>query len=209
MSQFIGELADYVKRKQIDIEIISSSSQVDLEAPKYGLQPISLSSRSDPDVVFDSADEVDEQFNLLKGGGAALLREKVLHHAGRKTVILIEEDKMVSKLGTKHPLPIEVLPFALPVVKRDIENKLGYKSDVRMSSGKVGPLITDNGNCILDIQTGPIEDPVHLDRTLGEIPGVLGTGLFHGLKGVLIIGGEKSAQTMRVDADSTIESGGR
>lgn len=194
MSQFISELANHIKTSRLSISVISSSSQMDLEGAKYGLNLVAYSGAQNLDVTFDSADEVDENLNLLKGGGAALFREKILHYASRQTIILIEDDKIVKKLGTRHPLPVEVLPFAMPLVKREVEKGFGFESAVRMSSGKVGPLVTDNSNYLLDIHTGPIEDPYSLESSLRRIPGVIETGLFLDLKGVLIIAGEKSVQ---------------
>jgi ribose 5-phosphate isomerase A len=200
MSQFIAELADRIRELRLNISVISSSSQVDLEAEKYRLNLITPSGGQGLDVVFDSADEVDENLNLLKGGGAALFREKILHYASRQTIILVEDDKVVKRLGTRHPLPVEVLPFALPFVKEEVKRGLGFESAVRMSSGKVGPLVTDNGNYILDIQTGAIQDPYSLENNLRRIPGVIETGLFLDLKGLLIIAGETSVQKMEAKA---------
>lgn len=200
ISQFIAELANRIRTRRLNISVISSSSQIDFEGEKCGLNLITPSGGQDLDVVFDSADEVDENLNLLKGGGAALFREKILHYASRQTIILVEDDKIVKRLGTRHPLPVEVLPFAMPFVKKQVKRGLGFESAVRMSSGKVGPLVTDNGNYLLDIDTGAIQDPYLLENGLRRIPGVIETGLFLDLKGVLIIAGEKSVQKLEAKA---------
>lgn len=136
-------------------------------------------------VDFDGADEVDPQGNLIKGYGGALVREKIVAAAAEKLVILVGGEKIVSRLGQRGNIPVEVIPLGLTPCRLAIQ-KLGLEPQLRETSGK--PLITDNGNYILDCGTGPIDDPWSLELALRAIPGVVGTGLFLGMKPTVIIG---------------------
>jgi ribose 5-phosphate isomerase A len=133
------------------------------------------------DVTIDGADQIDPKLNLIKGMGAALAREKIVASASKQNVIVADESKRVKVLGEGgHPVPVEVLPFAIAVVKRRIE-AVGGKAVLREGKGKVGPVITDNGNAVLDAVFGEIRNVAELEVKLKMIPGVVETGLFVGL----------------------------
>jgi len=132
---------------------------------------------------------------LIKGMGGALMREKIVASAAKKLVIVVDETKLVEKLGMNHPVPVEVLPFALSVVMAKVR-KLGGKPVLREGKDKVGPVVTDNGNFILDVEFGVIDDPGDLDVRLKLIPGVLETGLFVGVADVVYVGGRSGVQRL-------------
>jgi ribose 5-phosphate isomerase A len=142
-------------------------------------------------VTIDGADQVDANLDLIKGMGAALAREKVVASASKLNIIVADETKRVKVLGESgHPVPVEVLPFAVSKVKERVVG-FGGKPVLREGKGKLGPVITDNGNMILDVVFGEIGDPTVLGIKLKMIPGVVETGLFVGLADVVFFGPEK------------------
>jgi len=139
----------------------------------------------DIDVNVDGADEVSAKLDLIKGGGAAHTREKVVNYASRRNVIIVDATKMSTKLGERWPVPIEVLPFANRTTRAHLE-RLGVPV-LRVRDGH--PVKTDAGNLIFDLKAGPIADPGALDRALRGIPGVVETGLFVGRADVVLVAG--------------------
>jgi len=148
------------------------------------------------DLTVDGADQIDSGLNVIKGGGAALLREKIVASASKRYIIIADERKVSGRLGDGCSLPVEVLPFSRAVTMRRIGD-LGASPVVRVGSGKMGPVITDNGNFIIDADFGAMNDPVKLDRDLRGIPGVLETGLFLGYADIAYIGTEDSVREIR------------
>lgn len=157
-------------------------------ATRLGIPLVTLDDAFPIDVTVDGADEVDPHLNLLKGWGGALVRERIVAAASRRLVILVgplnAREKLVPALGTRGSLPVEILPFAHGLCRHRIQ-ELGLNPGIRQKAGR--PLVTDNGNWILDCQTGPIADPANLDLRLREIPGVAGTGLFLGMAHTVLI----------------------
>ncbi|UQZ81369.1 Ribose-5-phosphate isomerase A [Paenibacillus konkukensis] len=137
------------------------------------------------DMTIDGADEVDACFNLIKGGGGALLREKILAANSRKLVIIVDETKQVGRLG-KFPLPVEIIPFAAQLTLRQLR-KLGCDPEIRTAAGGQN-FITDNGNLIADCRFGAISDPKETSLALNRIPGVVENGLFCAMTDTLIVG---------------------
>jgi ribose 5-phosphate isomerase A len=156
-------------------------------AGSVGVPLVSLEQGMPIDVTVDGADEVSPSLDLIKGYGRALVREKVVAAASRKLVILVGREKDVPKLGTRGRLPVEVVPFALPLCRRRLA-ELGLRPELWEEGGK--PALTDNGSYILDCGTGPIESPAALEARLREVPGVVGTGLFVGMADVVLVGDE-------------------
>jgi ribose 5-phosphate isomerase A len=156
-------------------------------AASLGLSLTTLERNPELDADFDGADEVDPQGNLIKGYGGALVREKIVATASRRLVILVGSEKLVPRLGTRGQLPVEVIPFALATCQRAIRG-LGLEPVLRQSQGK--PVLTDNGNHILDCTTGLIDHPEQLELALRAIPGLVGTGLFLGMKPTILVGRE-------------------
>jgi len=144
---------------------------------------------SEIDVYIDGADEIDSRGNMIKGGGGALLGEKILASTSNFNIIIVDETKVVNKLGSK-PLPIEVVPWALSSVLNKIK-KLGFEISIRKpKEGKMGPVISDLGGIILDIKIGvrEPEELVMIERMLKSIPGVVEVGLFLNMADVAIVG---------------------
>lgn len=146
-----------------------------------------IDTNADPDIYIDSADEVDVKLNMIKGGGGALLREKILSQRSTYNVFIVDHSKLSEKVGSKSPVPIEVVPNALNNVLTELR-KLGFKLRLRMSKTKMGPIITDNNNYIVDVYTPPIDNPEDLDLKLKRITGVVETGLFYNVVDILIVG---------------------
>ena len=145
------------------------------------------------DVAVDGADEVNPDLDLVKGFGGALVREKIVAAAARRFIVLVGEEKLVKVLGGRGRLPVEVVPFAVPFVTRRL-TELGYPPVLRPKDGK--PWVTDNGNLILDATVTTIPDPAKLDRTLLDIPGVVGTGLFVGMAHLVMVWQDGRARTL-------------
>lgn len=137
------------------------------------------------DVDIDGADEVDPQGNLIKGYGGALVREKIVAAASRRLVILVGEEKLVTRLGSHGILPVEVVPFALAACTRRLA-KIGFTPEPRGHDGQL--FITDNGNYILDCRIQPLAVPEETELAIRDIPGVVGTGLFLGMGPTVLIG---------------------
>jgi ribose 5-phosphate isomerase A len=150
-----------------------------------GIPLTTLDEHPEIDITIDGADEVDPKLRLIKGGGGALTREKVIASASKKMVVVADSGKMVAVLG-KFPLPVEVISFARTVVERKIA-ALGGAPKVRTKPDG-SAFVTDNGNPILDCSFGRIEDPVALARALSDMPGVVEHGLFIGLATVVVVG---------------------
>lgn len=152
-------------------------------ATRLGIPLLHLGEAGELDLAVDGADEVDPKLNLIKGYGGAMVREKIVEASARRLVILVGPEKMVDVLGRRGRLPVEVLPFGLPLCRRRL-SALGLKPESR---GGDAPFVTDNGNQILDCGVGPISDPSELEHRILAIPGVVGTGLFVGMADTVLI----------------------
>ena len=184
----IDALGERIKRESMSILGIPTSYQAFLLAVKHGITVTTLEEYPVIDVTIDGADQIDAKLNLIKGMGGALTREKIVASASKQNIIIADESKKVKVLGENdHPVPVEVLPFAISLVKRRIE-KIGGKPVLREGKGKVGPVITDNGNVVVDASFGLIEKPAELEKKLKMIPGVVETGLFVGLADLVYLG---------------------
>lgn len=169
---------------------VATSSQSEMECQKLG---IPLRSMNDPeidgslDLTIDGADEVDPAHNLTKGGGGALLIEKIVAYASASMIVVVDESKLADNLGLVFPVPLEVLPLARVPVMRALE-KMGGRPEVRMAERKMGAVITDNGNIIVDVRFDEPFDPVEMEARLGTVPGILGNGLFTRVKPTVLVG---------------------
>jgi len=161
-------------RNGLRIRSIPTSESTRQLAEAEGIPLTSFEAVSAIDLTIDGADEVDPDLNLIKGGGAALLREKIVSAASRENVIIVDSSKTVKRLGA-FPLPVEVIPFGWQVVTRRID-ALGGNPQLRLKDG--APLVTDQGNWILDCAFGAIPDAAGLELTLNNLPGVVENGLF-------------------------------
>ncbi len=170
----IQKIGARVAVENLRIRAIATSQRSEAMAHELNIPIVSFEEVQQIDLTIDGADEVDEQLNLIKGGGGALLREKIVAVNSRQLIIVVDESKMVKHLG-KFYLPVEVVPFALTVVKRRLE-ALNCTANLRMKDDK--PYTTDNGNYILDCAFGQIEQPAQLHDTIKAITGVVDNGLF-------------------------------
>ncbi len=139
------------------------------------------------DVYVDGLDEVDGKLNMIKGRGGALTMEKILAYHSDKRIFICDHTKLVAKLGSTKPVPIEVVPGALRMVMRKLVG-MGYRVEFRMGSGKDGPTISDLGGVIVDVYTGSIKDPEDLEKTFRSIPGIIETGLFVNIADIVVVG---------------------
>lgn len=170
-----------------DIVGVPTSFQAEVLAKKYGIPLVTLDAIDRIDIAIDGADEVDPNKNLIKGGGAAHTREKVVDCLAEEFIVVVDGGKLVDKLGSTFLLPVEVIPMAVAPVTRAIE-KLGGKPELRMGVKKAGPVVTDQGNLVIDVKFDNIENPAELEKTLNNIPGVLENGLFVGVADVILVG---------------------
>ncbi len=173
IATFVEELASSNLAK--DLRVIPSSSQIESVARKNGLNVVG-SNYGKPDLTIDGADEIDSELNLLKGGGGALVREKVLAINSNYYVVIADHRKLVNRLCTRKPLSIEILPYGLEWTKELLESALDSKAIIRMREGSI--FLSDNGNYILDLKCEPLEDPSAVEKQLKLYPGVVDVGIF-------------------------------
>jgi ribose 5-phosphate isomerase A len=186
-------LAERVKAGLRIAGIPTSVRSRDLAA-SLGIPLTTLDEHPEIDVAIDGADEIDPRLDLIKGGGGALLREKIVASASRRFIVVADSGKVVPVLGA-FPLPVEVVRFARAVVERRIA-ALGARVRPRLDPSGA-PFVTDEGHEILDCDFGSIADPPALARALGELPGVVEHGLFIGMAEVAIVGAEGGVREMR------------
>ena len=190
----IEEIGNKIRREKLHVLGVSTSYQAFMLAIKNGIPITTLEEHPVLDLTIDGADQIDDELNLIKGMGGALTREKIVASASKKLVIVADENKKVTILGEKnHPVPIEVLPFAAQLVMLKIR-EIGGKPVLREGKGKVGPVITDNGNVIIDSNFGLVQKPAELALKLKRIPGVVETGLFIEMADIVYIGKPDSTE---------------
>ena len=171
-----------------DIVGVTTSFQGEVLASNLGIPLKSLSSVSEIDLAIDGADEVDPDFQLIKGGGACHVQEKLVAALAKKFIVVVDSTKLVEKLNLDFKLPVEVLPSAWKHVKKTLEN-LGGEGNLRMAEKKAGPVVTDQGNLVLDLTfRNGIDQPKLLESQINNIPGVLENGLFVNLTDEVLVG---------------------
>jgi len=183
----IQQIGEKIRLESLRILGVPTSHQAMMLAVHCGVPLTTLNEHPQLDLAIDGADQIDRDLNLIKGGGGALTREKIVASAAKRFVIVADETKLVERLGTNHTVPIEVLPFALPTVMVKLRELKG-KPVLREGGGKVGPMVTDNGNFVVDVDFGPVDDVKELDLQLKLISGVIETGLFVGMADVVYLG---------------------
>jgi ribose 5-phosphate isomerase A len=189
--QFIGER---LQRGELEnIQGIPTSFQAEVLSKQYGIPLTTLDAVDQIDVAIDGADEVDPEKNLIKGGGAAHTREKVVDSLANQFIVVVDSGKLVDKLGSTFLLPVEVIPMAITPVMRKL-GQLGGKPELRMGVKKAGPVVTDQGNLVVDVKFEEIANPGELEKTINNIPGVLENGLFVGVTDVVLVGEVKGDQ---------------
>ncbi len=181
----------------LDVRGVPTSEATAALARSLGIKLLTPDDVEVIDVAVDGADEVDPRGDLIKGYGGALLREKVVATMARRFVVLVGGDKLVPVLGSRHRLPLEVVPFAAAFVRRRLE-RLGHPAELRIADGR--PVVTDNGNLLLDGRLGPITDPGALDIALRAVPGVVTTGLFVGMAPTVLVWDGGRARALRPES---------
>lgn len=182
-----------------DIVGVPTSLQTERLAAQFGIPLTTLEEHESIDVTIDGADEVDPELNLIKGLGGALLREKIVATVSKRLVIVVDESKRVLQLGTRAPLPVEVVPFGWRTVENYVRT-LGGDPAMRLDAGGK-PYVTDNGNLILDCRFPGITDPADLEQRLNNRAGVIENGLFLGLTSIVVWAGREGVQVMTKDQD--------
>lgn len=173
---FIKALAELVMHDELEIIAIPSSFETHLELAKAGLSIATLVEFPELDTYVDSADIVTRDYFLIKGGGGALTMEKMMANASKEFIIIVDYSKYPQDL-LSHPVPIEILPQAVNTVVEPIYN-LGGEFKLRYGKGKIGPVISDNGNALGDVFFKKPYDPQEMERALNNIPGVIENGIF-------------------------------
>ena len=185
----IKSLGEKLKEGSLrDIVGVTTSFQGEVLATQLGIPLKAFSAVSQIDLAIDGADEVDPVFQLIKGGGACHVQEKLVASLADRFVVVVDSTKIVKKLNLDFRLPVEVLPSAWQLVQKRIKS-LGAEASLRMAKKKAGPIVTDQGNLVLDVAfRNGIEDPEALEKQLNNFPGVLENGLFINLTDEVLVG---------------------
>lgn len=182
---FIEKLGMRMKEEELDIMGIPTSYQSFFLAKDWNI-PITTLEEYDVDLAVDGADEVDPALNLIKGGGAAHTLEKIVDYSADRFIVIVDDSKMVETLG-KFPVPVEVIPASSRIVSQILED-MGAANSIRMAEKKDGPVVTDNGNFVIDAEFGVVSDPEDLEIELNSIPGVVENGIFSGVVDQVFVG---------------------
>lgn len=183
---FIEKLGMRLQEEEVaDIMGIPTSYQSFFLAKDWNI-PVTTLEEHDVDIAVDGADEVDPAMNLIKGGGAAHTLEKIVDYSADRFIVIVDDSKMVKTLG-EFPVPVEVIPAASRIVSKILED-MGAATSIRMAERKDGPVITDNGNFVIDAEFGLLNDPEDLEIELNSIPGVVENGIFSGVVDQVFVG---------------------
>ena len=185
-------------REGLKIKGIPTSLHTKRIASEEKIPLTTLEENPEIDITIDGADEVDSNLNLIKGGGGALAREKIIAYNSKRVIIVIDDSKIVKALGIDFPLPVEVLKFGWTATKKALET-FDCNVELRKVMGDE-PFITDNSNYILDCEFERIEDPAQIEMDINSIPGVVENGLFIGLVDEVIVGGKQGISTLDREA---------
>jgi ribose 5-phosphate isomerase A len=198
---FVRRLAERLSTGDLrDIVGIPCSVQVEAEARSLGIPLTTLEEQPVVDLTVDGADEVDPALNLIKGGGGALLREKIVAQSSRREVIIVDEDKLSPTLGTRWALPVEVVRFGWGAQARYLESLGASVTMRRLDDGT--PFVTDQGNLILDSNFGPITQPADLNARLNARVGIVDHGLFLGLASDVIVASASGIRQLTPDTSA-------
>lgn len=178
-----------------DIRAVPTSYQAIQEAVKAQIPMTTLDEHPVLDFGFDGADQLDDELNAIKGGGGALLREKIVASCCKEYVLIADQSKVSDVLGRDQPVYLEIHPMAVTPVSRKLRN-MGAKPTIRQAVGKLGPVVTDNGNNLIDADFGPIHNPGYLNARLHSVQGVMETGLFIGYAKVAYVGTKTGVKTL-------------
>jgi ribose 5-phosphate isomerase A len=192
----IEEIGKRMKREKLHVQGVPTSYQAFMLAVQHGIPATTLEEKPMLDLTIDGADQIDPELSLIKGMGGALAREKIVASASKKLIIIADENKKVKVLGEyNHPVPMEALSFAASLVMRRIK-EMGGTPVLREGKGKVGPVITDNGNIIIDANFGPVHEPAELEHRLKFMPGIVETGLFVHMADIAYVGKHSNVEKL-------------
>jgi ribose 5-phosphate isomerase A len=177
VGEALREIARRIREEGLDLLAVPTSVDTQIKAIAAGIPLTTLDEHPRLEIAIDGADEVDRDLNLIKGGGGALTREKIVASASERFVVIVDERKLRERLC--HPVPVEVLPFARRSVEEALR-EMGGTPLLRTGTGRVGPVLTDNGNYLLDVDFGEIPAPGPLEERIDRIPGVVENGIFAG-----------------------------
>jgi len=193
----IEELGRRVRDEKLELVGVPTSWSAAELARRAGIEVRGVSEVARIDLALDGADEVGPGLVLIKGGGAAHTQEKIVAADAARFVVLVDDGKVVARLGEKWPVPVEVLALALRPVERALE-RLGARPEVRRGAGKDGPVVTDHGNLVVDARFPGIDDPGALARALDAVPGVVEHGLFVDLVDEVLVGSRVDGSVRRL-----------
>lgn len=187
-AKFFSEaLANRVQAEGLKLRCVPTSRQSRALAEQFGLPIVPLTATTRPDVTVDGADEFDPALNLIKGGGGALLQEKLVAVSSREMIVIADETKAVATLGS-FPLPVAVVPFGWETTQERICDRFGVESTLRQNRDGHGPFVTDDGLYVIDLSFGAIPNPADLEARLRAITGIAEVGLFVGVAQRVLVG---------------------
>ncbi|MDD5034622.1 MAG: ribose-5-phosphate isomerase RpiA [Methylococcaceae bacterium] len=194
---FIRELGRRNAEAGLRVSVAASSTVSAILAQSLALPLVALEHLARLDLYVDGADEVAPDLTLLKGRGADLVREKLLARASDRFLVLVDQSKLVDRIGERFPIPVEVMPFAWQLVKRSLE-ALGGRGELRRNASKDGLAVSSHGSLILDVVFDPGCDSKTLDEFLNDTPGVVEHGIFRGLASAILVAADGRIQERRV-----------
>jgi len=192
---FIRKLGER-SRGGMNVQGIATSMRSEELARRESIRLVTLEEIDHIDLAVDGADEVTPELYLTKGLGGALLRERVVAYEAEVFIVLVTPEKLVEQLGTRTPVPVEIVPYAAPTIKKHL-GKLGTSVVLRKTADGLGPFVTDNQNWIFDVGFEPLLDPALADAKIRAIPGVVDTGIFLGMADMVLVGEAGSVRTLR------------
>ena len=196
VTHYIRELGNRV-RDGLKVKAIATSLRSEELAREGGVPIVSFADSKSIDLTVDGADEVSADLQLTKGLGGALVREKIVARASRRFVIVVDDSKLVDRLGTRSPIPVEVVPFAADIVAWDLQT-IGGEPRLRMADD--APFVSDNGNHMVDWYIGPLDDPAALEQDLKSIAGVVDSGLFANMADRVLVAGASGIRSLERNA---------
>lgn len=199
---FVVETARRMREEGLRVQCVSSSFSTSILARDLGLPLLPLEQVDHVDIYADGADEVDPQKHLIKGRGAAMVREKLLVMMADHFVVIVDSGKKVARLGEKFPVPVEVLPFAWRPVQKALLALGASEAPLRPATGKDGPVVTDQGNLVLDARFAAGFNALQIDTEINNLTGVVGHGLFtaFGSKSTVLVAGAQDVETLGTPA---------
>ena len=191
---FIEKVGMRVQEEKINIMGVPTSYQSFMLAKQWKI-PVTTLEEHNIDVAIDGADEIDPDFNLIKGGGGAHTLEKIVDYSAEKLIIIADDSKVVDKLGN-FPVPLEIIPQSNKLVFDSLID-MGSKPEIRMATEKDGPVISDSGNFIIDANFDEIDNPIQLEKDLNSIPGVVENGIFSQMVDKVILGTSNGVKILK------------